>query len=91
MDDENETATGGTVEEFSNMVKALGKAMSEAFNDPELREKARDLGDSAAASARTMRARYEDEEVRAKFRDLGEAARRFGQSVAEMFHDHRQP
>lgn len=69
------------------MFEAFGKAMSEIFNDPELKEKAREFCKSAARSAEIFGSRFKDEDVRAKFRDIGKAAQDFGESVADHFKE----
>ncbi len=75
---------------FAEMFETFGKAMSEIFNDPKLKEKAKDLGRSAAESAQTFGGRFRDEEVKKKFREAGEAAQQFGKSVADYFKDTRK-
>lgn len=67
------------------MFEAFGKAMSEIFNDPELKEKAREFYKSATQSAEIFGSRFKDEDVRAKFRDIGKDAQDFGESVADHF------
>ncbi len=67
------------------MFTAFGQAISEVFNDPELKAKAREFGDAAAESAQALGRRFKDEEVRDRFRQAGEAAEQFGHSVAAYF------
>ncbi len=43
-----------TAANFGEMFEAFGKAISEIFNDPELREKAKEFGKNAAESAETF-------------------------------------
>jgi ribosomal-protein-alanine N-acetyltransferase len=69
------------------MIKTFGDAISEIFDDPELKEKAKEFGKSAAKSAETFGNRFKDEDVKAKFRDVGKAAQDFGKSVTEHFKD----
>jgi hypothetical protein len=73
------------VEDFRAMFEAFGKAMSEVFNDPELKEKAKELGNSIAKSAETFGNRFQDEDVKKKFREAGKAAQEFGKSIANYF------
>ena len=73
------------VEKFSDIFESFGAALSGIFNDPELKNKAKDFGKSAADSAKTLAGRFKDEEVKAKFRDVGKAAEEFGKSVADSF------
>ncbi len=82
---EDKTSGQKAADNFSAMFKKFGEAMSEILNDPELKEKAKELGDSAAASAKTLGKRFQDEEVKKKFREVGQAAEEFGKSVSEYF------
>ena len=70
---------------LGDMFDALGDAMGQIFNDPKLKEKARDLGKAAKESAETLGERFKDEEVKAKFKDVGRAAQAFGKNVADIF------
>ncbi|MDD5398057.1 MAG: hypothetical protein PHU70_03145 [Dehalococcoidia bacterium] len=70
---------------LGDMFDALGDAMGQIFNDPKLREKARDLGKAAKESAETLGERLKDDEVKAKFKDVGKAAQAFGKNVAGIF------
>jgi hypothetical protein len=74
-------------ENFSQMFESFGTAMSEIFNDPKLKEKAKDLGKSVSDSAETFAARFKDEEVKDKFREFGKAAEKFGKSVGDYFKE----
>lgn len=69
---------------------ALGDAFGEIFNDPELKARARDLGDAAADSAQQLGRRFKDEEVRERFRKAGDAAEEFGRSVADYLKSERE-
>ncbi len=72
-------------EDFSEMFATFVKAMSEIFNDPKLKDKAKELGKSMADSAETFARRFKDDEVKAKFRKFGKAAEQFGKSVGDYF------
>lgn len=74
-------------ESFAEMFKEFGAAMGEIFNDPKLKEKAKEFGESASASAKTFAARFKDEEVKNKFKDFGQAAKKFGESMSEYFKE----
>ncbi len=91
MDDQNrreeETSPG---ENLRQVFTTLGEAFSEVFNDPELKDRARDFGDAAADSALQLGRRFQDEEVRGRFRKAGEAAEEFGRSVADYLKSDRQ-
>jgi len=70
---------------LGQMFAAFGQAIGEIFNDPEVKAKAKELGDAATASVDTLGQRLKDEDVREKLRQAGEAAEQFGHSVAEYF------
>lgn len=72
-------------ENFGELFRAFGTAMSEIFNDPKLKEKAKEFADSAIESAKTFGDRFKDEDVKAKFRDVGKAAQDFGKSIEDCF------
>ena len=75
----------GPAENFAEMFKTFGQAISEVFNDPELKQKAKEFAESAADSAKTLGNRFKDEDVKDKFRDVGKAAEVFGKSIADCF------
>jgi len=77
-------------ETFTEMMKNFGSAMAEIFNDPKLKEKAKEFGESAADSAKAFAGRFKDEEVKDKFKDLGKAAKTFGESVSDYFKDDKE-
>jgi len=72
---------------FAEMMKDFGSAIAEIFNDPALKEKAKEFGQSATDSAQTFASRFKDEDVKKKFKDLGTTAKKFGDSVAAYFKD----
>ena len=74
-------------ESFSDMFEAFGNAISQIFDDPELKGKAREFGRSAVESAEAFGSRFKDEEVRDKFKEVAKAAQDFGRSMAECFRD----
>lgn len=67
------------------MFESFGDAISKIFNDPKLKEKAKEFGQSATESAKTLAGRFKDEEVREKFREVGKAAQEFGKSISDYF------
>jgi len=71
------------------MLTAFGSAISEIFNDPELKEKAREFGDAAGESAKALGKRFKDQEVKDKLREAGKAAEELGKSVADYFQCHK--
>ena len=81
QNEQKKTAAGN----LGDMFDALGDAMGQIFNDPKLKEKARDLGKAAKESAETLGERFKDDEVKAKFKDVGRAAQAFGKNMADIF------
>lgn len=77
----------GAAENFAEIFKEFGGALAEVFDDPKLKEKAREFGRSAVDSAKTLGGRFKDEEVRSRFRQAGRAAERFGENITEYFKD----
>jgi len=77
-------------ESLRQMFVAFGEAFGEVLNDPELKAKAREMGDAATYSATRLGRRLQDEEVKERFRKAGEAAEVFGRSVAEYFKSDRK-
>jgi len=73
------------VESFSGMVKEFGEAVSKIFDDPELKDKAKEFAKSTEESAKAFGKRFKDEGVKEKFKDFGKAARDFGSSVSDYF------
>ena len=90
MPEKEERSKKNPDENFIEMFESFGRALSEIFNDPKLKEKAKELGKSAAASAEAFGNRFRDEEVKAKFRETGKAAQEFGRSIADYFTPERK-
>ena len=86
MAKEKESTKKSPGDSFGQMLTAFGSAISEIFNDPELKEKAKEFGDAAAESAKALARRFKDEEVKEKLSEAGKAAQDFGKTVAEHFH-----
>ncbi len=80
-----EKASKSPGKSFVDIFDKFGDALSEIFNDPELKNRAREFGRSAGRSADAFASRFKDEEVKTKWRDVGKAAQDFGRSVAEQF------
>jgi hypothetical protein len=87
---ENEEGRKSPGESFADMFKEFGSAMAEIFNDPKLKEKAKEFGESASASAKVFASRFKDEDVKNKFKDVGKAAKNFGEGVADYFKDDKE-
>jgi len=86
VEDENkQQADRSAGDNLEQMFTAFGQAIGEIFNDPELKAKAKELGDAATVSMDALERRFKDEEVREKFRQAGDAAEAFGRSVSDYF------
>ena len=73
-------------ENLGKVMKTFGETMSEIFNDPELRKKAKEFSQSIVDSAaKVVDSHVKDDEVRAKFRDVGKAAQTLGKTIADNF------
>ncbi|MFC1904927.1 hypothetical protein ACFLXT_04110 [Chloroflexota bacterium] len=85
MSQEQNSDKKTSAENFADIFKTFAQAMSEIFNDPELKQKAQEFADSAAESAKVFGSRFQDEDVKGKFRDVGKAAENFGANIADCF------
>jgi hypothetical protein len=85
MSQEENSEKKSSAKSLAEMLEAFGSAVSEIFNDPKLKDKARQFGDGVAQSAETFADRFKDEDVKEKFRDVGRAAQDFGKSVSDCF------
>ena len=89
MSQDRDSSRKSGSESFVEIFEAFGNAISQIFDDPELKEKAKELGKSAVDSAEALASRFKDEDVKDKFRDVAKAAQDFGKSMAEHFRDDR--
>jgi len=87
MEKQEDTGKKSAAENFSDMFDAFGNAIGRIFNDPELKEKVKELSKAAKESADTLGERFKDEEVRGKFREAGQAAQAFGKSITDFFSE----
>ena len=63
MSQEEKSQEKTTAENFGELIKAFGNAVGEIFDDPKLKEKAKEFADSATESAKVFGSRFKDEEV----------------------------
>lgn len=82
---EDKSTNKSHLDNFTEIFTTFGAAMSEIFNDPELKKKAGEFTDTAKDSAKTLADRLKDEDVKNKFRDVGKAAEEFGKSISDIF------
>jgi hypothetical protein len=85
MSQEQNSSKKTAADNFGEMFKAFGEAIGEIFDDPKLKEKAKEFAESATESVKVFGSRFKDEDVKAKFGDVGKAAQDFGKSVADCF------
>ena len=90
-DEKPQESEPGAGESLGQMLAAFGQAISEIFNDPELKAKAKEFGDAATESAATLGRRFEDDDVKEKFRQAGAAAEDFGRTLSDHFKSERTP
>ena len=73
-------------QDFGEMMKKFGANLGEIFDDPKVREKAREFAESVIdAAAKVAQNKVKDEEVRAKFRDVGKVVESLGNSLDKNF------
>ena len=73
-------------ESLGKMVKSFGEAISEIFEDPELRKKAKDFSQSIIDSAaKVVESKVRNEAAKRKFRDAGRAAQSLGKTLVAHF------
>ncbi|OGO31857.1 MAG: hypothetical protein A2Z29_04515 [Chloroflexi bacterium RBG_16_56_11] len=73
-------------DDLGKVMKTFGETVGQIFNDPELREKAKEFSQSIVNSAaKVIDSRIKDNEVKAKFRDVGKAAQTLGKSITDNF------
>ena len=86
MPQEEQDSKKETVD-VGEMIKSLGEALVEPFNDPELKKKAMEFGKSVAKSAEIFGTRFNEVEIKAKLKEMGTAAQAFGKNIADSFKD----
>ncbi|MDD4635133.1 MAG: hypothetical protein PHS35_00750 [Dehalococcoidales bacterium] len=74
-------------ESFGRIFTTFGEALSEFFNDPELKAKAKELGSDVAASANILADRFKDKEVKDKFAQIALAVKEFGSDLVNEAED----
>jgi len=58
MSQKENASRKSTSESFGEMFQAFGNAIGQIFDDPELKEKAKEFGKSAAESAEALASRF---------------------------------
>lgn len=73
-------------EKLGKVFKTFGDAVGDIFDDPEVREKAKEFSSTIVDSAaKVVNSHIKDDELRSKFQDVGKAAQSLGKSVATHF------
>jgi len=76
--------TKKAAEDLGKFIKSFGDAVSEIFDDPELRKKAKEFSQSVLDSAaKVIDNRIKDTQIKARVRDVGKAAQTFGRTITE--------
>ena len=68
-------------DDFADMFIEFGNAISQIFNDPKLKKKAKEFGKSTKESAVIFSERFKDEKVKKRFKKAGKAAESFGKKM----------
>ncbi|HLD21763.1 MAG TPA: hypothetical protein VJB65_02585 [Patescibacteria group bacterium] len=79
-----------TSQNFADIFKEFGAALAEVFDDPKLKQKAKELGQSAVVSAKTLGKRFQDKEVQKRFKNAGKAAERFGKDIVRFVKEKKK-
>ena len=73
-------------ETLGEMIRKFGLSVGEIFDDPEVKEKAKEFAESVVdAAARVGQSKVKTEDVRARFRNVGKAAQTLGNSLDKHF------
>ena len=74
------------------MLRTFTDTVSEIFDDPEVRRKAKEFAQSTAdAAVKVVATKIKDDEVRAKFKKVGEAAQDLGSDLEKHFKTSKEP
>jgi [ribosomal protein S5]-alanine N-acetyltransferase len=86
MSAEKNNEIKSATETLEDMFKTFGNTLSEIFDDPKVKESARQFATSMVdAAAKVAESKIKAEELRGKFRNVGKAAKTFGNSVETHF------
>jgi ribosomal-protein-alanine N-acetyltransferase len=73
-------------ESLGKIIRSFGEAISEIFEDPEVRQKAKAFSQSVIDSAaKVLDSKVKREEAKKKFRDAGRAAQSLGKTLVQQF------
>ena len=86
MADKDDKEKKDVFESFRQMMEEFGNAVGEVFRDPDLKQKAKEFGNSAKDSAKAFADRFKDEDVKNQFKEVGKAAKKFGKSMKVLNH-----
>jgi ribosomal-protein-alanine N-acetyltransferase len=74
-------------ESLGKMIRSFGETISEIFEDPEVRQKAKAFSQSVIDSAaKVVESKVRKEEAKKKFRDAGRAAQSLGKTLVQHFN-----
>lgn len=72
-------------ENFREMVREFGNALTEIFKNPKVGEKAQEFARSTGEAVQTLTDKLKKDEVKQKLKQAGKAAKEFGEKAAKEF------
>ena len=88
MPTKTDSETKKAAEALGDLLKKFGTTVSEIFEDPKVKESAKEFAASVVdAAAKVAESKIKAEEIRKKFRNVGKAAQTLGNSVETHFHE----
>lgn len=86
MKSEEKNETKKAAETLGEMIKAFGATVAEVLEDPEVKEKAKELAKTVVdAATNVAQSKVKNAEVRAKLRNVGKAAQTLGSTLEKNF------
>jgi ribosomal-protein-alanine N-acetyltransferase len=84
--EQKKSSTTKDAERLARMIRSFGDAISEIFEDPVVRQKAKAFSQSVIDSAaKVLDSKVKREEAKKKFREAGRAAQSLGKTLVEHF------
>ncbi len=87
MDENNINENKDTSDKFAHIFEEFGNAVAEIFNDPKLKEKAKEFGEISADSTKALGERLHAEELKSRLKDVEKVADDFSQRLYRSFED----
>jgi ribosomal-protein-alanine N-acetyltransferase len=84
--EQRKSSTAKDAESLGRMIRSFGEAISEIFEDPDVRQKAKAFSQSVIDSAaKVVEGKVKREEAKKKFREAGRAAQSLGKTLVQHF------